>query len=148
MCYQVCIAFPFSSRFSKTKLNLQHHGESRCGQLEAHQKRSSKKKSCPVPLWGICVNLRVVLVFDFSKKLEAPLELLEVEPWVDNDKNYATNHHFFWKVFFGGENVTPAAGCTFLVSIFWGMIFQRRHLQGPGFPIAIVRPKGWEGLRG
>ena len=143
MCYQVCIACPFSSRFSKTKQETSNTWRKPLRSVGVAPIKNDHQKKGPAPLWGICVVCGWFLIFQ-RNSFQHLLELLEVEAGVVFvDKNYATNkHHFCWKGFFLGENVTLAAGCTFLLSFFGEMIFQRRHLQGPGSPIAIVRPKG------
>ena len=117
MCYQVCIAFPFSSRFSKTKLNLQHLAKAAAVSWRHPSKTIIKKKSrarrhCGAFAW----YMRVVLVWELQRNSFQHLFLncWNVEPGVVYFWQKLCNKPtFLLEGFLLGENVTLAAGCLF-----------------------------------
>ena len=142
MCYQVCIAFPFSSRFSKTKLNLQHHGESRCGQLEApikndHRKKSRARCHCEAFAWicGWCW----FLIFQRNSK-----HLWNCWKWnreLTMTKTMQQTTISFGRFFFGWER-DPCSWMHLFGFHFWGDDFPTSTSPRPGISYSHSETKG------
>ena len=103
-----------------------------------HQKRSSIKSRARRHCGAICGWCWFV---SFKETRKAPLELLEVEPGVVFDKNYATNHHFFWKVFFR-VRTWPLQLDAFFVSFLGDVDFPTSTSPRPGISYSHSETKG------
>ena len=143
MCYQVCIACPFSSRFSKTKQETSNTWRKPLRSVGVAPIKNDHQKKGPRAIVGHLRGMWVV--FDFSKKLvPAPFGTVGSGSWSCFCWQKLCNKQtpFLLEGFFFGWKRDPCSWMHLFAFLFWGDDFPTSTSPRPGISYSHSETKG------